>query len=121
VIAIVGDGGFLYNASELATAVRHNINVVTVVFNDGAYGNVSRDLDESWGGTYGAELHNPDFVKLADAYGAVGLRATSPTDVGDLVRHAVDLDRPVIIDVPVPRMPRDPSFARPRAPIRRPS
>lgn len=120
VIAIVGDGGFLYNASELATAVQHGINVVTVVFNDGAYGNVSRDLDESWGGTYGAELHNPDFVKLADAYGAIGLRAAIPIEVGDLVRKAVGLDRPVIIDVPVGRMPRDPSFAGPRPRVRRP-
>src|SRR5947208_1339445 len=68
VIAICGDGGFLYNSQELATAVLHRINVVAVVFNDNAYGNVARDLDESWGGSYAAELHNPDFMKLADAY-----------------------------------------------------
>jgi len=60
VIAICGDGGFLYNSQELATAVLHRINVVAVVFNDNAYGNVARDLDESWGGSYAAELHNPD-------------------------------------------------------------
>jgi acetolactate synthase I/II/III large subunit len=67
VVAIVGDGGFLYNANEMATAVQHGINAVAVVFNDGAYGNVARDLDEEWGGSYGADLQNPDFVQLADA------------------------------------------------------
>ena len=61
------------------------INAVVVLFNDNAYGNVSRDLDEVWGGTYGAELLNPDFMKLADAYGVVGMRADEPTQVGDLV------------------------------------
>jgi acetolactate synthase-1/2/3 large subunit len=106
VIATVGDGGFLYNSQEMATAVQHKINVVVVVFNDNSYGNVSRDLDEDWGGTYGAELLNPDFVRLAEAYGAVGLRADEPTQVGRLVADAVQMDRPVLIEVPVSRMPR---------------
>jgi acetolactate synthase I/II/III large subunit len=106
VIAVVGDGGFLYNSQELSTAVKYRINVVCVVFNDNAYGNVSRDLDESWGGTHAAELHNPDFVKLAEAYGAVGLRAKEPTEVGDLVRRALKMDKPVLVEVPVGRMAR---------------
>jgi acetolactate synthase-1/2/3 large subunit len=118
VISISGDGGFLYNASELATAVQYGINVVAVVFNDDAYGNVARDLDESWGGSYGAELHNPDFMKLADAFGMAGLRAKQPTDVGDLVREAVQMDRPVLIEVPVGRMPRPLFFAPRRPPAR---
>ena len=118
VIAICGDGGFLYNSQELATAVLHRINVVAVVFNDNAYGNVARDLDESWGGSYAAELHNPDFMKLADAYGVVGMRAKAPTDVGALVRDAIQLDRPVLIEVPVGRMARPPFFAPLRAPAK---
>ena len=118
VIAICGDGGFLYNSQELATAVLHRINVVAVVFNDNAYGNVARDLDESWGGSYAAELHNPDFMKLADAYGVVGMRAKDPTDVGALVRDAIQLDRPVLIEVPVGRMARPPFFAPLRAPAK---
>ena len=61
---------------ELATAVPERINVVAVVFNDDAYGNVARDLDEAWGGTYGAGLHTPDFMKLADALGSVRRRRT---------------------------------------------
>src|SRR5438034_3796657 len=90
VVAICGDGGFLYSAQELATAVLHRISIVAVVFNDNAYGNVARDLDEAWGGSYAAALSNPDFMKLADAYGVVGMRATDPTDVGALARDAVD-------------------------------
>jgi acetolactate synthase-1/2/3 large subunit len=119
VVCTVGDGGFLYNTQEMATAVQHKINVVKVLFNDNAYGNVARDLDESWGGTYGADLHNPDFLKLADAYGVVGMRASEPTELSRLVADAVQLDRPVLIEVPVGRMPRPPFFAPRRAPKRR--
>ena len=89
-----------------------------VVFNDGAFGNVGRDLDEAWGGTYGAELTNPDFMKLADAYGVVGLRAGTPTDVGALVNRAVGMDRPVLIEVPVGRMPRPAFFMPLKAPAK---
>jgi acetolactate synthase-1/2/3 large subunit len=113
VVALAGDGGFLFNAQELATAVQHEINVVAVVFNDQAYGNVARDLDEAWGGKFASELHNPDFVKLAEAFGAAGLLANAPTDVGGLVRKAIGMDRPVLIEVPVGRMPR-PQFFTPR-------
>jgi acetolactate synthase-1/2/3 large subunit len=116
VVAICGDGGFMYNVQELSTAVSHRINVVMVVFNDGGYGNVARDLDESWGGSYGADLHNPDFMKLTDAFGVAGLRARDPLEVGNLVRTAVTMDRPVLIEVPVGRMPRPAFFAPRRAP-----
>jgi acetolactate synthase-1/2/3 large subunit len=113
VVSVSGDGGFMYNAQELATAVQHKINVVAVVFNDNAYGNVARDLDESWGGAFGAQLHNPDFMKLADAFGVRGLSAKEPTQVGRLVADAVQMDRPVLIEVPVGRMSR-PVFFLPR-------
>jgi acetolactate synthase-1/2/3 large subunit len=116
VIAICGDGGFMYNAQEMSTAVKYGINAVAVVFNDEAFGNVSRDLDEAWGGTFSAELKNPDFMKLADAYGVVGLRAEKPTDVGDLVRKALSLNRPALVEVRVGRMPRPAFFAPLKAP-----
>jgi acetolactate synthase-1/2/3 large subunit len=116
VVVTIGDGGFLYHSQELATAVQHRINVVAVVFNDNAFGNVARDLDEGWGGSFGAELVNPDFMKLADAYGMAGMRAKEPTEVGRLVRDAIQLDRPVLIEVPVARMPRPLFFAQLRPP-----
>jgi acetolactate synthase I/II/III large subunit len=111
VVAVIGDGGFMYNAQEMSTAVQHGINVVAVVFNDNAYGNVARDLDEDWGGAHGTALHNPDFMKLADAFGVAGLRAREPTDVGALVRQAIAMDRPALVEVPVSRMPRPVFFA----------
>ena len=118
VVSVSGDGGFLYNAQELATAVKYGINVVSVVFNDSAYGNVARDMDEAWGGSYGAEFHNPDFVKLAEAFGVRALCAKEPTEVGSLVRDAVQMDRPVLIDVPVGRMPRPVFFTQRRTPTK---
>jgi acetolactate synthase I/II/III large subunit len=120
VVSVSGDGGFLFNAQELSTAARHGINVVAVVFNDSSYGNVARDLDESWGGQYGAELQNPDFMKLADAYGVVGMRAKEPTEVGRLVREAIEKDRPALVEVPVGRMSRPAFFTPPRARIKHP-
>ncbi|PYM95488.1 MAG: thiamine pyrophosphate-binding protein [Candidatus Rokuibacteriota bacterium] len=111
VVMIAGDGGFMYYAQEMATAVQHGINVVAVVFNDNAYGNVARDLDEHWGGKFAAELHNPDFVRLAEAYGAVGRRAKEPSEVGKLIADAIQMDRPVLIEVPVGRMARPVFFS----------
>jgi acetolactate synthase-1/2/3 large subunit len=116
VVCITGDGGFMYNSQELSTAAREKINAIIVLFNDEAYGNVARDLDESWGGTHGASVTNPDFMKLADAYGVVGMRATQPTDVTDLLRKAVTMDRPVLIEVRVGRMARPAFFAPMKAP-----
>ena len=79
VVAIAGDGGFMFNMSELATAVKYNIATVTIVFNDGAFANVTRAQTQRYGGrVIGTDLHNPDFVKLAESFGAVGYRAKSP-------------------------------------------
>src|SRR2546426_37525 len=111
VVMLAGDGGFMYYAQEMATAVQQGINVVAVVFNDNAYGNVARDLDEHWGGKFAAELHNPDFVRLAEAYGAVGRRAKEPSEVGKLVADAIQMDRPALIEVPVGRMARPVFFS----------
>jgi acetolactate synthase I/II/III large subunit len=118
VIAVIGDGGFMYNVQELSTAVQQKINVVAIVFNDNAYGNVARDLDEWWGGAYGAALHNPDFMKLAEAFGVHGMRAKDPSQVGTLVRDAIQLDRPVLIEVPVGRMPTPVFFPPRKAPTK---
>ncbi|HEY7818588.1 MAG TPA: thiamine pyrophosphate-dependent enzyme [Vicinamibacteria bacterium] len=104
VLALCGDGGFLYNAQELATAVQHGIHVVVVLFNDASYGNVARDMDESFGGSLGAELRNPDFVKLAEAYGVSGARVTTAAELGDRVREALARDESALIEMPVGRM-----------------
>ncbi|MCY4367448.1 MAG: thiamine pyrophosphate-binding protein [Chloroflexi bacterium] len=113
VVCITGDGGFMFNSSELSTAVQYGINVVTVVFRNDSYGNVARDLDDFFGGAYGTDLHNPDFVKFAESFGAVGMRASNPLELEKLIPLALEREAPVVIDVPFGEMPipRAPQFA----------
>ena len=104
VVSVSGDGGFLFGAQELATAVEHNINVVAIVFNNQAYGNVRRDqIDKFQGRILGSELTSPDFVKLAQSFGAIAYRATSPAELKTTLARALEDDAPVVIEVPVPR------------------
>ena len=105
VVCMVGDGGFMFNSSELSTAVKYGINVTTVVFRNDSYGNVARDLDELFAGTYETDLHNPDFVKFAESFGAVGMRADDPMDLERLIPLALERQAPVVIDVPFGDMP----------------
>ena len=100
VVCMVGDGGFMFNSSELSTAVKYGINVVTVVFRNDLCGNVARDLDERFGGTYETDLHNPDFVDFANSFGAVGIRTEDPMELETVLPHALSLNAPVVIDVP---------------------
>ncbi len=106
VVALSGDGGFLYNSQEMATAVQYGINAVVVVFNDNAYGNVLRDQRNRFTGrTIGAELHNPDFMKLAEAYGVNGVRAETPEALETALRQCISHNGPSLIEVPVGPMP----------------
>ncbi len=106
VVALSGDGGFLFNSQELATAVQYGINAVVVVFNDNAYGNVLRaQVNRFQGRAIGAELQNPDFMKLAEAYGARGMRAEGPENLESSIRDAIAGNRPTLIEVPVEAMP----------------
>jgi len=104
VVAVCGDGGFMFGVQELATAVMHRINLVTVIFTNAAYGNVRRDQMTVYDGRLmGAELVNPDFVKLAESFGAVAYRATSPAELKKTLERAFKDDAPVVIEVPVER------------------
>ena len=106
VVAVSGDGGFLFNSQELATAVLHGIGAIAVVFKDDAYGNVLRDQENRFDGrVVGARLHNPDFVKLAEAYGADGVRAHDAQELERALAQAIERDRPALIEVPVGPMP----------------
>lgn len=107
VVALCGDGGFLFNSQELATAAQYGINAVAVVFNDNAYGNVLRDQVNQFGSdrTTGAALHNPDFVRLAEAYGVRAMRAEGPEALETALRAAIAADAPALIEVPVGMMP----------------
>jgi acetolactate synthase-1/2/3 large subunit len=105
VLQISGDGGFMYNVQEVATAVAEGIGLVTVIFRDDRFGNVHRDLRTRFGEeTLGAQLRNPDFVALAESFGAVGLRAETPETLRTALRQAFAESGPVLIEVPVGEM-----------------
>ncbi len=105
VVVICGDGGFPYASTELATAVQENINVITLLFTDGAYGTVTGIQDRQFGGRrLGNRLHNPDYVKFAESFGAIGIRLNSPEEIGDRLKEALNADKPVVIECPVPQL-----------------
>jgi acetolactate synthase I/II/III large subunit len=106
VVAISGDGGFMFNVAELATAVRHRIPVVLVVFNDGAYGNV-RNMQKTLYGNrvIGSDLTNPDFVRLAESFGIAGDRVTAPKALRGALEKSLASNEPAVIEVPCGDMP----------------
>jgi acetolactate synthase I/II/III large subunit len=105
-VAIAGDGGFMFNVQELATAVQHRIPVVIVLTNDNGYGNVRRIQSEAFGNRLiASDLLNPDFVKLAESFGAMGLRATTPAELRARLKEAFAAAAPALIEVPVGPMP----------------
>lgn len=104
VVSITGDGGFMFGMPELATAVQHNIGLVTIVFNNSAFGNVRRDQQKGFDGRLiGANLTNPDFVKLAESFGAAGSRVTSPEELKPVLEQAINNNKPAIIEVVIER------------------
>jgi acetolactate synthase I/II/III large subunit len=106
VVAIAGDGGFMYNVQELATAAQYGINVTAVVFNDGAYGNVKRIQRELYGNrVIASDLRNPDFVRLADSFGLFSRKATSPDELQDALEQALARNEPALIEVPLGELP----------------
>ena len=103
VVAITGDGGFMFGVQELSTAVQFKIGVVTLVFNNNAYGNVRRDQRERFDGrVVASDLVNPDFVKLAESFGAGAARVTSPDHFRPALEKALADGGPYVIAVEVP-------------------
>ncbi|HWL46542.1 MAG TPA: thiamine pyrophosphate-dependent enzyme [Sphingomonadaceae bacterium] len=101
VVNIAGDGGFLFTANEMATAARHNIALVTVLFNNNKFQNVQRQQQEWFGGrVIGSDLKNPDFVKFAESFGIRAERAHTPDAVRAAVAAALERNEPALIEVP---------------------
>lgn len=102
VVALSGDGGFLYGATELATAVQFGINTVTIVFRDNAFGSSKYDQQGRFEGRIvGTEFRNPDFVALAEAFGARGVRVGGLDEAPAAVAAAIaENDVPTVIEVP---------------------
>ena len=106
VVAVSGDGGFMFSVQELATLVQHKIGLVTIVMNDGAFGNVKRNQKEGYSGRFiGSDLQNPDFMKLAESFGLMGIRVDSPDGLRTALSKAFKEDGPSLIEVVVGEMP----------------
>jgi acetolactate synthase-1/2/3 large subunit len=109
----------MFAVQELATAVQYGISVVTLVFNNNAYGNVRRDQRERFAGRMlGSDLRNPDFLKLADAFGVLAERVATPDALPASLSRALDSGVPWLIEIPVARdSESDPwRFLQPQAP-----
>lgn len=106
VVLATGDGGFMFQSAELATAIRHKLPVVAVVFDDGAFGNVRRIQEQQYGNRLIAcDLTNPDFVKFAESFGMAAFRATTPEALESALRQAFALNAPALVHVPVGQLP----------------
>ena len=122
VVSVSGDGGFVMTAQELATAARYRLRVIAMVHNDSTYGAIKNIQDRAHEGRYlDTELNNPDFLRLAAAYGVPGRQARSPEELAAAVREALDRDGPSLIEVPDRwRFLRDLATpVRPRSQVRR--
>ena len=97
----------MYNVQELATAVHHDLNIVTIIFNDNKFTNVQRQQDEWFEGRrICSDLTNPDFVKMAESYGAGGYRVSSPKELAEILPRALGDSGPTIVEVSIgERMP----------------
>ncbi|MBA2278283.1 MAG: thiamine pyrophosphate-binding protein [Chloroflexia bacterium] len=106
VVSVNGDGGFGFALNELATMARHEIATVVLVFDDNGYGNVRRIQQVQFNGRMiASDLTNPDYVKLAGAFGIAGRRADSPAALATELREAIQANEPALIHIPVDAMP----------------
>ncbi len=101
VVAVCGDGGFMMNSQELETAVRLKLNLITIIFNDSAYGMIKwkqagQELED-----FGLDFNNPDFVKYADSYGAIGHRIEKTDELVPTMINAFKQGGVHVIDLPI--------------------
>lgn len=100
-VSVSGDGGFLFSAQELETAVREKLDIVHIIWNDGYYDMVKFQEEIKYGHSAGVDFGPVDFVKLAEGYGAKGLRVEKPEDLGKILDEAFQTKGPVVVDIPV--------------------
>jgi acetolactate synthase-1/2/3 large subunit len=103
VLCVAGDGSVQMNMQEMATAVVHKLPVKVIIINNRFHGMVRQWQDLFYEGRYSSSdlSTTPDFVKLAEAYGAVGLRAQKVSELDAVIKEAIATDGPVIVDIPV--------------------
>ena len=101
VVTVSGDGGFLMNCQELETAVRLRTSIVNLVWENRQFGSIVWKQDKRFGEHFGTDFTNPDFVRLAEAFGMPAFRCEAVDDLGRHLRHALGLDLPSLIVVPI--------------------
>jgi acetolactate synthase-1/2/3 large subunit len=101
VVTVSGDGGFLMNCQELETAVRLRTPIVNVIWENRQFGSIVWKQDKKFGRHFGTDFTNPDFVKLADAFGMPAWRCEGVADFGAHLRRALTLDVPSLIVLPI--------------------
>jgi acetolactate synthase-1/2/3 large subunit len=101
VLTVVGDGGFMMNSRELETALRYNIPIVVLVLNDNAFGFIKWEQQSKGFPGFALDYSNPDFVKYAESYGAVGIKVKEGDDLSRLLLNAFSLKKPVLIECPI--------------------
>ena len=101
VVAVCGDGGFLMNVQELETACRLGLNVVIVIFRDGGYNLIKWKSTTKFGSQRGLDFGNPNFVGLAESFGARGVTVKSSEGLEEVLTNALSQKGPVIVDVPI--------------------
>lgn len=101
IISVSGDGGFLFSSQDLETAVRKNLNIIHLIWNDGHYNMVEFQEEMKYNRSSGVELGSVDFVKYAESFGAKGLRARSAQELEAAIEEGMNYAGPVIIDIPI--------------------
>ncbi|OHS40063.1 acetolactate synthase AlsS [Staphylococcus sp. HMSC62A08] len=101
VVSVAGDGGFLFSAQDLETAVRKNLNIIQLIWNDGRYNMVEFQEEMKYKRSSGVEFGPVDYVKYAEAFGAKGLRVYNQEELEAAIKEGYETDGPVVIDIPV--------------------
>ncbi|EME7212045.1 acetolactate synthase AlsS [Enterococcus faecium] len=101
IVSVSGDGGFLFSAQDLETAVRKKLNIVHLIWNDGRYNMVEFQEKMKYQRASGVDFGPVDFVKYAEAFGAKGIRATSVEELEKALEEGFATEGPVIIDIPI--------------------
>lgn len=101
IISISGDGGFLFSAQDLETAVRRKLKIIHLIWNDGRYNMVEFQEQMKYQRSAGVDFGSVDFVKYAEAFGATGLRAANVKELNEAILTGFNIDGPVVIDIPI--------------------
>jgi acetolactate synthase-1/2/3 large subunit len=105
VVALCGDGGFLFGCGELATIAHYRLNIPVVVFNNGGYKILQNTQKKRYGRHIGTDLTSPDFVKLGESFGFHAKRVTDLATLAPAIGEALERDRATLIEVPVEFQP----------------